>query len=176
MPAQAARCGELHGCRLGFVDDSPLEGDGFEPSVPRKMGCRFETAFRLCDRPHFAEKGSPSSRPGAEGLNPHSLSRCPRESHSCKSSPAPSRVLARTKPARLTEVAALHDRHKGFVRVTGWLGSEIAGTLTRWLKSHTAATAFPRSSSSMLSGSTCVSRSAIETSRISSPRRARRIL
>ena len=52
---------------------------------------------------------------------------------------------------------------------TAPLASEVAGRLTRWLKSHTAATAFPQSSSSMLSGSICVSRSAIETSRISSP-------
>jgi hypothetical protein len=43
MPAQAARCGELHGCRLGFVDDSPLEGQGFEPSVPRQKDNAFET-------------------------------------------------------------------------------------------------------------------------------------
>ena len=31
--------------------------------------------------------------------------------------------------------------HLGFVRLTGWLGSEVAGRLARWLKSHTAATA-----------------------------------
>jgi hypothetical protein len=29
---RATRC--AGGCRLGFVNDSPLEGDGFEPSVP----------------------------------------------------------------------------------------------------------------------------------------------
>src|SRR5271169_6804576 len=46
----------------------------------------------------------------------------------------------------------------GFVRFTGWLGSEVAGRLARWLKSHTAATAFRRLSSSMLCGSTCASR------------------
>jgi ATPase inhibitor subunit zeta len=46
----------------------------------------------------------------------------------------------------------------GFVRLTGWLGSEVAGRLARWLKSHTAATAFRRLSSSMLCGSTCASR------------------
>src|SRR5882724_1467572 len=57
----------------------------------------------------------------------------------------------------------------GFVRVTGWLGSEVAGRLSRWPNSHTAVTAFRRLSFSMLCGSTCASRSAIETSRISSP-------
>ena len=37
-----ARCGELHaapaGCRLGFVDDSPLEEGRFELSVPAQGG------------------------------------------------------------------------------------------------------------------------------------------
>ncbi len=73
-----------------------MEEDGFEPSVPRKMGYRFETAFVASVTVPIAEKGLTSSHPGAEGLNPHSLSRCPHESHSCKSSPAPSHVLART--------------------------------------------------------------------------------
>jgi hypothetical protein len=57
-------------------------GEGFEPSVPRKMGYRFETAFVASVTVPIAEKGLTSSRPGAEGLNPHSLSRCPHESHS----------------------------------------------------------------------------------------------
>src|SRR5271169_372466 len=57
----------------------------------------------------------------------------------------------------------------GFVRLTDWLGRDAAGRLTRWLKSHIAATPFRRLSSSMLSGSTCGSRSATGTSRISSP-------
>jgi hypothetical protein len=41
-----------NGCSIGalieevrFAADSPLEGDGFEPSVPRKMGYRFETVL-----------------------------------------------------------------------------------------------------------------------------------
>ena len=32
----------------------------------------------------------------------------------------------------------------GFVRITGWPGREVADKLTRWQKSHTAATAFRR--------------------------------
>jgi DNA-binding transcriptional LysR family regulator len=44
----------------------------------------------------------------------------------------------------------------GFVRITGWPGLEVADRLTRWQKSHTAATAFRRLSSSTLCGSTCV--------------------
>jgi hypothetical protein len=56
-------------------------------------------------------------------------------------------------------VAAVDKRkRRGFVRLTGWLGSEVAGRLARWLKSHTAATAFRRLSSSMLCSSTCASR------------------
>jgi hypothetical protein len=47
---------------------------------------------------------------------------------------------------------------EGIVRITGWLRSKVAVRLTRWQKSHTAATAFRRLSSSMLCGSTCVSR------------------
>src|SRR5438105_6486429 len=43
----------------------------------------------------------------------------------------------------------------GFVRITGWPGREVAGRLTRWQKSPTAATAFRRSSSSTPSG--CIS-------------------
>jgi hypothetical protein len=46
----------------------------------------------------------------------------------------------------------------GFVRLTDWLGREVAGRLTRWLKSHNAATAFRRLSSNTPSGSTCASR------------------
>jgi hypothetical protein len=30
--------------RVEFARDSPLEGDGFEPSVPREMGYRYKTA------------------------------------------------------------------------------------------------------------------------------------
>jgi hypothetical protein len=54
-------------------------------------------------------------------------------------------------------VAALRMGLDGFVRITGWPGREVADRLTRWQKSHTAATAFRRLSSSMLCGSTCVS-------------------
>ena len=45
----------------------------------------------------------------------------------------------------------------GFVRITGYLGSEAEGKLARWLKSPIAATAFRRWSSSMRSGSICAS-------------------
>src|SRR5882757_7983381 len=38
------------------------------------------------------------------------------------------------------------------IRITGWLGREVAGGLARWLKSHTAVTAFRRMSSSTLCG------------------------
>ena len=34
------------GCRLGFVDDSPLEEAGFEPSVPRAAGAIETRALR----------------------------------------------------------------------------------------------------------------------------------
>src|SRR6266404_3478333 len=45
----AARCaGGCPTARLGFVDDSPLEGDGFEPLVPREKGRRLS---RPSDRP-----------------------------------------------------------------------------------------------------------------------------
>jgi hypothetical protein len=37
-------------------------------------------------------------------------------------------------------------------------GREVAGRVTPWLNSHTAATAFRRLSSSTLCGSTCASR------------------
>ena len=66
--------------KVRFAADSPVEGAGFEPSVPRKMGYRFETAFVASLRvPILPKTDSPSSRPGAEGLNPHSFCRCPRE-------------------------------------------------------------------------------------------------
>jgi hypothetical protein len=33
-----------------FAIDSPLEGAGFEPSVPRERFCAFETVFTPCNR------------------------------------------------------------------------------------------------------------------------------
>jgi hypothetical protein len=53
--------------------------------------------------------------------------------------------------------AAVTRRLRGLCQVTGWPGREVADRLTRWQKSHTAATAFRRLSSSMLCGSICVS-------------------
>jgi hypothetical protein len=43
------RCGPLAGHpapgeEVGFADDSPVEGEGFEPSVPREGKLRYETA------------------------------------------------------------------------------------------------------------------------------------
>jgi hypothetical protein len=46
----------------------------------------------------------------------------------------------------------------GFVRITRWLGREVAGRLSRWPNSHTAATASRRLSYSMLCGCTFASR------------------
>ena len=52
-----------------FARDSPLEGDGFEPSVPRK-----ET--NLVGRPRSIPRNSPSAKetgsfsPGTDGSNP----------------------------------------------------------------------------------------------------------
>jgi hypothetical protein len=50
--------------------DSPLEGTGFELSVPRQMGCRFETVplSPLC-RSH-SRRGVTLSRPGTESSHP----------------------------------------------------------------------------------------------------------
>jgi hypothetical protein len=45
---------------------------------------------------------------------------------------------------------------RGIVRITGWPRRDVAGRLARWLKSHTAVSAFPRLSSSTLYGSTCL--------------------
>jgi hypothetical protein len=41
----------------------------------------------------------------------------------------------------------------GIVRITRWLGRDVAGRLARWLKFRTAVTAFRRLSSSALCGS-----------------------
>ena len=72
--------------------------------------------------------------------------------------PVPNRLLV-VEGNRITLVGETDGsmRLEGFVKITGWPGREVADRLTRWQKSHTAATAFRRLSSSMLCGSTCVS-------------------
>ena len=57
--------GELPSAAAGFggSSDSPLEGDGFEPSVPQQIRSLFETASPVS---HYGL----ISRPGTDGSNP----------------------------------------------------------------------------------------------------------
>ena len=53
------RCGPLAGHpapgeEVGFADDSPVEGDGFEPSVPRKWDNAFRVSRVLRAAPNVA--------------------------------------------------------------------------------------------------------------------------
>ena len=67
-----------------------------------------------------------------------------------------------TRPSRSNSLG-------GIVKVTCWFGDDVAGSLTRWPKSHTVDTGFRQPLYNTRCGSTCASRSAIETSRIFSP-------
>jgi hypothetical protein len=60
-----------------------------------------------------------------------------RRKGSGRSLSMPSKPSRPPTPASRCCAGYCGNRSSGFVRVTGWLGSEIAGTLTRWLKSHT---------------------------------------
>jgi hypothetical protein len=69
------RC--VGGCRLGFVDDSPLEEDGFEPSVPRDATKLSATACTHEGDREFAD--SPLEGDGFELLVPrHESPRFPK--------------------------------------------------------------------------------------------------
>ena len=58
----------------------------------------------------------------------------------------PVRVLSPGEIERLLAEHRLYleTEYHGIVRITGWLRSKVAVGLTRWQKSHTAATAFRR--------------------------------
>src|ERR1700693_4012192 len=64
-----------HGCivrKVRFARDSPLEGDGFEPSVPRQIRCRFH------DGSPVSHEGLTVTRPGTISSNSS-----PSSSESC---------------------------------------------------------------------------------------------
>jgi hypothetical protein len=57
--------------KIKFAPDSPLEGGGFEPSVPQQIRSLFETARPVSHHGLI-------SRPGTDGSNPPPSSRRPR--------------------------------------------------------------------------------------------------